>query len=201
MIRVKGVLFIILLVTASVASAGTAEKPAQPNLEEVRAKALPVAQELMKTLEGRLREAMASGGPEAAIEVCQKQALELTETVRREKDIAYLKRVGVRIRNPENQPDADERRAIDYFLSEEGGSFPQDWVDTVTLPDGSSQLRYYRAIPMQARCLPCHGPADRMPERIRSALDERYPDDAARGFELGQLRGLLVVGLEPETTD
>ena len=85
------------------------EGKADPGLlGKAREKAMPVAKELMQTLEGRLREAMGKGGPMAAIEVCQKQALELTETVRRDKDVAYLKRVGVRIRNPENAPDAHE---------------------------------------------------------------------------------------------
>lgn len=166
--------------------------------QRASAKALPVAKALMETLEGRLVEAMAEGGPVAAIEVCQEQALVLTETVRKEKDIAYLKRIGVRIRNPENAPDAAERRALKHFLQNGGkkGQFPADWVDTVELPDGSKELRYYKAIPMEARCLSCHGPETLMPEMILDAINKRYPDDKARGFEQGELRGLLVVGLK-----
>jgi hypothetical protein len=180
--------------------------PAEQVLEQARARALPVARELMQTLEGRLMEAMGEGGPVAAIGVCREQALALTETVRKERDIAYLKRVGVRIRNPENAPDAAEKRALEHFLRNGGGkdAYPADWVDTVSLPDGSEQLRYYKAIPMQARCLPCHGPEDMMPKVIRDAIEERYPDDQARGFETGDLRGLLVFGFEPkllESTD
>lgn len=180
--------------------AGETGSEEEPLLERARATGLPVAKALMGTLEGRLREAMGEGGPVAAIEVCRDQALKLTETVRAEKEIAYLKRVGVRLRNPENAADPAEKRALEHFLMRGGqaGQFPADWVDRVALPDGSEQIRYYKAIPMQARCLPCHGPADKMPERIRTAIDKRYPNDKARGFEEGELRGLLVVGLEPE---
>lgn len=171
-----------------------------PSLDEVRAITLPVAKALMGTLEGRLVEAMGKGGPVAAINVCQEQALALTEMVRQEKEIAYLKRVGVRIRNPENAPGPAERRALDHFLRNGGkeGAYPSDWVDTVKLPDGSEQIRYYKAISTQGRCLACHGPEAQMPAAIREAIDARYPDDGARGFQQGELRGLLVVGLEAE---
>jgi hypothetical protein len=37
-----------------------------------------------------------------------------------------------------------------------------------------------------------------MPPNLRSMIDKLYPDDAARGFELGELRGLMVVGLQTE---
>jgi hypothetical protein len=195
-----------LVVLGFVFSAIWAEEaadPADPLLEQARARALPVAQELMKTLEGRLMEAMGQGCPVAAIGVCREQALALTETVRKEADIAYLKRVGVRIRNPENAAGPAEQRALEHFLQNGSGKgeYPADWVDTVILPDGSKQLRYYKSIPMQARCLPCHGPEDKMPEVIREAIDARYPDDQARGFETGDLRGLLVFGLEPKLVE
>jgi len=170
----------------------------EPSLEAVRPIALPVAKTLMGTLEGRLLEAMAKGGPVAAISVCEEEALALTEAVRTRKEIAYLKRVGVRVRNPANAADPAEARALEHFLRNGGGegAYPSDWVDTVLLPDGSEQIRYYKAIPTQARCLACHGPEGQMPAAIRGAIDERYPADRARGFEEGELRGLLVIGLE-----
>jgi hypothetical protein len=197
---------VVLGFVFSVLRAEETGEAGDPVLEQARARALPVAQELMKTLEGRLMEAMGEGGPVAAIAVCREQALTLTETVRKEADIAYLKRVGVRIRNPENAAGPSEQRALEHFLQNGSGKgeYPADWVDTVKLPDGSKQLRYYKSIPMQARCLPCHGPEDKIPDAIREAIDARYPDDQARGFETGDLRGLLVFGLEPkplESTD
>lgn len=190
---------VILGVVLPALLAEETEEASEPLLEQARERALPVAKELMKTLEGRLMEAMGEGGPVAAIGVCQEQALALTETVRTEADIAYLKRVGVRLRNPDNAPDAAEKRALEHFLSKGGakGDYPADWVDTVELPDGTEQIRYYKAISMQARCLTCHGPEAMMPEVIREAIDARYPADEARGFEQGDLRGLLVFGLEP----
>lgn len=169
-------------------------------LERARERALPVVENLMQTLEGRLRQAMSEGGPEAAIKVCQDQAITLTQAVREEHGIEYLKRVGIRVRNPENAPDPAEKRALKYFLKIDGkaGGFPLDWVDVVRGDPGHQQVRYYRSISMLGRCLPCHGPADSMPDQIRKVIDKQYPNDAARDFEIGDLRGLMVVGLKPD---
>jgi hypothetical protein len=172
-------------------------------LEAVRPVAAPVAGKLMEALSGRLMEAMGTGGPKAAISVCRDEAMVLSEAVRREKGIPHLKRVGVRVRNPENAPDPHEAAALAHFTRKgvEEGQYPAEWVQRVTLSDGQEQLRYYRAIPLQARCVGCHGPKDQIPGIIRDVLAEAYPEDAATGFEPGQLRGLMVVGLDPETIE
>lgn len=169
--------------------------------EEARAAGKPVASELVSTLEGRLQAAMQSGGPEGGITVCAEEAQVLTEQVRMDSAIRYLKRVGVRIRNPENKPDRWEEAALEHFLADGGGagSYPVDWVQRVEDEAGDTgEIRYYRAIPMQARCLMCHGAAEDIPESVRTVLDERYPGDRARGFEEGELRGLLVIGFDEE---
>lgn len=198
--RRLAVSFVVLSAAIAIAFA---ETETDPLLEKARAKAMPVAKQLVQTLEGRLTQAMQEDGPVAAIKVCKDQAVELTETVREATDISYLKRVGVRIRNSDNHPDPYEKRALQYFLSSQSasGAVPEDWVDKVKLPDGTTQVRYYRAIVTQARCLLCHGPEELMPEMVRTAIDQRYPKDAARGFNAGDLRGLLVVGMEPEAVE
>lgn len=197
---IKVILAGILAASLALVAAG---QESDPLLEKSREAALPVAKSLMERLEGRLMEAMKSGGPAAAITVCEEQALELTEAVRANQSVTYLKRVGVRLRNPANAPDPAEQRALQHFLADgpKKGAYPADWVDRVTLPDGTEQVRYYRAIPMQSRCLLCHGPESSMPELVREQLDRLYPDDAARNFQLGELRGLLVVGLDSESLD
>jgi hypothetical protein len=44
-----------------------------------------------------------------------------------------------------------------------------------------------KAIPTGEVCLACHG-SDITPE-VAAAIDERYPDDMARGYSLGDVRG------------
>jgi hypothetical protein len=50
-------------------------------------------------------------------------------------------------------------------------------------------LRYLRRIRVDAACLACHGPKDRRPEFV----EQRYPDDRAYDFDVGDLRGLYSV--------
>ena len=46
-------------------------------------------------------------------------------------------------------------------------------------------------IPMDAPCLVCHGAPEAIPDAVRSVLTERYPDDAATGYQAGELRGAI----------
>lgn len=199
-IRLVAAMGALLLLSGGCGGNGDAEGLTRMEEERVRELAQPVAGELVKTLEGRLKTAMKSGGPPAAIRVCAEEAQQLTRAVEREAAIAYLKRVGVRIRNQENAPDQWEAAALDFFTrgGTTAGGYPADYVQEVTGPDGLRQIRYYKAIPTQARCLLCHGGADNIPASVRSVLDAQYPEDRARGFAEGDLRGLLVVGLDPE---
>jgi len=43
----------------------------------------------------------------------------------------------------------------------------------------------------EGACLTCHGPTESIPEDVRAALRERYPDDKATGYAVGDLRGAL----------
>ena len=44
-----------------------------------------------------------------------------------------------------------------------------------------------KAIPTQQMCLGCHGSA--LSAEVQKVLDERYPEDQAKGYKVGQIRG------------
>jgi hypothetical protein len=44
-------------------------------------------------------------------------------------------------------------------------------------------------------CLSCHGPVDTLDPELREALAQRFPDDEATGYQLGELRGAYVAEL------
>jgi len=48
-----------------------------------------------------------------------------------------------------------------------------------------------RSIATEPGCLACHG--SEVAEPVRAAIAERYPDDHATGFAVGDLRGALWV--------
>ena len=40
-------------------------------------------------------------------------------------------------------------------------------------------------------CLACHGAPEQIPAEVAAILAERYPDDQATGYAVGDLRGAL----------
>lgn len=162
-----------------------------------------LANQLMTELKSELEAALQAGGPVAAIEVCRTRAPAIAERLSRDSG-AEVGRTALRVRNPANAPDEVERQVLQQFATElvagrslppaappaPPASPPEALFDTRGT-GGAVEHRYMRAIPMQAQCLPCHG-ATLAPE-IAATIRANYPEDAATGFEPGDLRGAVVV--------
>ncbi|MEQ1504829.1 MAG: DUF3365 domain-containing protein [Myxococcota bacterium] len=57
--------------------------------------------------------------------------------------------------------------------------------------DAGRVARVLTPIPLEPRCLTCHGPEDTLPVDVRTDLSRRFPDDRATGYQVGDLRGAL----------
>jgi hypothetical protein len=90
-----------------------------------------------------------------------------------------------RYRNPRHRLDADGQRLLRLFADDR--NLFGLWMRTEQ--DGQPGMRYLRRIRVDAACLACHGPKDRRPEFVK----QRYPDDRAYDFAVGDLRGLYSV--------
>ena len=55
----------------------------------------------------------------------------------------------------------------------------------------AGEFRMMKAIPTGEACLGCHG-KEIKPE-LTAVIDRRYPQDKARGFALGELRGAFTL--------
>ncbi len=146
------------------------------------------ADALLDSLKRRLVGALQTGGPAAALQACATDAGPLTEAA--QQSGIRVGRSSLRLRNPANS----------------GPEWVKDWLDAQgerptaeaagfsridTLPDGGRVARVVRPIAVGGPCLLCHGPAESLPPDVRQALTERYPDDAATGYAVGDLRGAL----------
>jgi hypothetical protein len=148
-------------------------------------------------LQTNLLASIEEGGPVHAVEFCAGEALTLTDSVARGlgKGIS-LKRVSDRHRNPVNAPDAAEMQALRHFEDAlaESGSLPEDWVQRTQ----GGELRYYRPLVIAPPCLSCHGDPEEMDPAVVEAIRELYPEDAATGYGVGDLRGLIRVGVSQD---
>jgi mono/diheme cytochrome c family protein len=139
-------------------------------------------------LKAALQSAMAEGGPLAAIKVCHQDAPRIaTEAAARSG--ATVGRTSLRLRNPANAPDEHEQEVLEAFAAQlaAGATPPLSRVDT--LQDG--RVRFMSAIVAQPQCLACHG-TDLQPP-VAEAIDRLYPEDQARGYQPGDLRGAFTI--------
>lgn len=143
-------------------------------------------------LKAELTQAMESGGPVAAIEVCKTRAPAIAETVSLEQDVD-LYRVSLKNRNPENAPNAWQREVLLAFEQRKAaGEDPaaMNWHATTETPSGV-EFRYMQAIPTGGLCLACHG--DTLAPDVAQKISELYVGDQATGFSPGDVRGAFVV--------
>ena len=142
-------------------------------------------------LKQALMDGMSHGGPVNAIGVCSDKAPTISASL--SSDGWTIRRTSLRLRNSKNAPDSWERGVLQRFEEDKKRGTPIDKLEAheIVTRDGSRELRYMKAIGTAALCLTCHGSS--LSKEITSALDERYPNDKARDFEVGDLRGAFSV--------
>jgi hypothetical protein len=159
----------------------TADDTSAVAVPDARARALAAKDALFEQLSARLMSAMSNGGPVAAIEVCSKEAARIAAEVSEETGVK-IGRTSFKLRNPANVPPAWATSLVEQRAAE-----PQ-FVD---LSDGG--LGALLPIRLKPQCMVCHGPEDKIAADVLTALSERYPEDAATGFEVDDLRGWFWV--------
>ena len=170
--------------------------PAAPFANEDLAARIGASREAIKSfagaLQGRLSSAMADGGPTAAIEACKIAAPQIAESASAKRGWS-VGRTSLKLRNPANAPDAWERAVLlDFEARKAAGEDPGtlDHAETVAA-DGQRTFRYMKAIPTQQVCTICHGTG--IAAEVTARLDALYPDDRARGFLVGDIRGAFSI--------
>ena len=143
-------------------------------------------------LQEQLRSAMEVGGPSAAIEVCKLAAPEIAAEASEARGWR-IGRTSLKLRNPANAPDTWELAVLrDFEARRAAGEHPAG-IDRAAfvVSGGKRTFRYVKAIGTQPMCTVCHG-ANIAPE-VAAALDALYPEDRARGFEVGDIRGAFSI--------
>lgn len=187
MTRLPPFLLPAVLALATLSAAANPEEPPRAALDEAR----KASTELVASVRGELLKAIEASGPLRAIVVCKYTVPEISSAISR-KYGARVTRVSLAPRNPAlGWGDAWEQKVLMGFdervAKGEKADAMEQW-EVVNEPSGR-YLRYMRALPMQAACLHCHGPADQISESIRAQLAHEYPHDKALGVALGRIRG------------
>jgi hypothetical protein len=178
-----------MAVAALLSSAGAAAPGMQENTAEARA----IAKAFGGALKGELQAALQSGGPVNAVDVCHSRAPAIARSLSEQYGWT-VGRTSLKPRNPENAPDAWELAVLqDFEARKRAGEDPQALEHAEVVEQGGARLfRYMKAIPTAAVCLNCHG-GDTVKPEVEAQILRYYPDDQARGFREGDLRGAFTM--------
>ena len=147
------------------------------------------AAEAQQLLGSQLKQKIAEGGPENALEFCNINAIPLTDSISKKYTVT-IKRVSDQYRNPDNAANPQEIAVITtYKAMLAAGKMPEG-----LLKDGY----YYSPIVTNAMCLQCHGtPGKEMTEQTHKKIKSLYPDDKATGYDVDELRGIFSIAVTP----
>jgi hypothetical protein len=160
--------------------------------QQALTEARQVAIELAEKVRGLLLQEIEKGGMVGAVRICSELAQQITLefNARTGHDV---RRVSLKYRNPKNIPDAYELRKLEEFALLNRRKELADEYFEVVEEQNKKYLRYMKPLVVLPLCTTCHGPKENIPPEIKSILAERYPDDRATGFLVGDLRGAISV--------
>jgi hypothetical protein len=164
--------------------------------DQYKAEAKKITGEFFEELKGELVKGMQAGGPIAAIGVCH--SLAPTIAAKHSESSGWdVGRTSLKLRNPNNAPDAWEAAVLEQFEERRAqGEGPETLAFAETVEEGGE--KYYRFMkgivmpPMEKMpCLKCHG--ENIDPTVAAKLDALYPQDEARGYKAGQVRGAFTL--------
>lgn len=158
----------------------------QATAGEDREAPAPVAEaikSLQSALGKELKSQIKSGGPVAAIGVCNEQAPKLTAA--QNQPGLRIGRTSHKLRNPGNEAPAWARGAVAAAADQKMAQVQKRHVFDL----GEGRIGYLEAIGTAPICLTCHGAQGVVAEDVRSQIAALYPQDRATGFAEGDLRG------------
>jgi hypothetical protein len=163
-----------------------------PDKQALMQESKTIVQTFGKTLKGELKAAIKNGGPVNGIQVCNTKAMPITEKVATENGV-MLSRTSLKVRNAENQPETWEKAVLEQFETRKanGESVKTMAFSEVVETNGVKQFRFVKALGTEPVCMTCHG-AKIHPD-VENALTELYPNDKARGYKVGDIRGAIVL--------
>jgi hypothetical protein len=153
-----------------------------------------IAKEFINELSGVLVKTLKNGNALSAVSVCSDTAQTLTKEFSKKKGV-IIKRVSFKNRNKYNVPDEFETNVLNEFEKMRLQGRLRHEIDyfEIVQRDGKSLARYMKPITVQPLCLTCHGKEAEMDAGILSVISNKYENDLAKDYEVGDLRGAVSI--------
>ncbi|MCW8900003.1 MAG: DUF3365 domain-containing protein [Gammaproteobacteria bacterium] len=181
----KHVFFTLVLSGSLIGSIQAGDMPA------LKVEAKGIIMGFGKELKDTLMAAKKSGGATAAVKACNDKAPGIASSA--SKNGWEVARTSLKLRNEKNAPDEWELKVLKQFETRKAkGENPKDIAYAEIIKDnGKKTFRMMKAIPTGELCITCHG-AKVKPE-IVNTLNKYYPNDKAKGFKIGDIRGAFTL--------
>lgn len=138
-----------------------------------------------QVLLNNVAKAMQNGGPSNAVDYCNIHASEIMDSLSRVHKVT-INRISRKYRSEANVPTDFEVKLLETM---EKSNQKKD-----TLIVSLGKATYYKPILIGTpTCLKCHGSEKEIDPKTLTILNERYPNDLARGYKLGDFRGLWKI--------
>jgi hypothetical protein len=185
-------LLVICLIVVSSLPASAQKGSKDIAFEKALIDARKVSNQLAEKVRGLLLQEIEKGGFSSAVRVCSETAQEITLQFNAQTG-HDVRRISLKYRNPKNVPDAYEQRKLEEFnILNQKKELSNEYSEIVE-EQGKKYLRYLRPLIVAPLCITCHGPKENIPQEVKTILAERYPDDRATGFLVGDVRGAITV--------
>ncbi|MEP0860850.1 MAG: DUF3365 domain-containing protein [Ignavibacterium sp.] len=148
----------------------------------------------MESLKSVLIKEIQTNGIVNAVSVCSDTAQILTNNYGVAKGI-YIKRVSFKNRNPLNVPDDFESKVLKMFEEQfhKNQLKPESEYVELIEQNGVYKVKYMKPIFVQPECLNCHGTEEHISPQVKDLINKVYPNDKARGYQIGDLRGAVSI--------
>jgi hypothetical protein len=188
----KLTLLVICFIVVSIPPSNAQQGSKNIAFEQALMDARKVSNQLAEKIRGLLLQEIEKGGFSSAVRVCSELAQEMTLQFNAQAG-HEVRRISLKHRNPMNVPDAYEQRKLEEFNILNQKKELSDEYSEIIEEQGKMYLRYLRPLIVAPLCITCHGPKENIPQEVKTILAERYPDDRATGFLVGDVRGAITV--------
>ncbi len=181
------ILFVFLIAATSFPVSGLSA-----SMEERIRGSREVVNQFASELKSHLKSALKEGGASRAIRVCSEIA-PATSARFSHRTGWRVGRTSLKFRNPDNIPRKWEKKVLQRFHEQRRQEIPAEQMQFYEVVDvaGKKYFRYMKAIETREICLTCHG--SQLSQEIRKVLNQIYPQDRARGFAVGDIRGAFSI--------
>lgn len=180
----KSILF--LMIIAALASCNNKQKPIT-NEEKANFVALgdSISAAAQKLLLQNVSSAIQQGGTDYAVDFCNTNAMNLTDSAANEFKV-FISRLSDRNRNTNNAITTEIDSLAWQKIKSEKASFVEE--------TSSGEIYFYKPISIaMPTCIKCHGSELDIAESTQKVIKEKYPNDKAVGYKLGDLRGMWKI--------